>query len=98
MDRDAISDALISLDRIVAGLSVPVREGTAEAVDPDAFRTVLAEALAEIHHTITQACGLEDPGMKCDCLCHDVEPSGYRHGSHTPDLCVCFGTDFQGEQ
>ena len=54
-----VSDALISLERIVAGLSAPVREGSAEDVDPDAFRAILAEGIADAHAILSRRFGGE---------------------------------------
>lgn len=44
--------------------------------------------VADTSREVTQA--------ECDCLCHDVEPSGFRHGSHDPSKCSCIGTEYEG--
>lgn len=57
MDRDAISDALIDLERLTA--RVARQEGVTIAIANG--EPLLSESLTDIHARIVTACGLEDP-------------------------------------
>jgi hypothetical protein len=54
-DRDALSDALIDLERLTARIAR--REGVTIALPTEGAYSV---ALTEIHLRIAKACGLED--------------------------------------
>jgi len=55
MDRDALSDALIDLERLTARIAS--REGVTIALPTEGAYSV---ALTDIHSRIAKACGLED--------------------------------------